>query len=114
MICIAQTQNPPAWHAGFLAILPRIRRQARIAFRHLGPEAREDAVQEAVANACQTYARLAARGKLSVVHPAALARYVVAQVNDGRLVGGRLNTREVLSRYARQRKGFRVERLDRY
>ena len=114
MICIAKTQNPPAWHAGFLAILPSIRRKARIAFHHLKPEAREDAVQEAVANACLAYARLAERGKLDAAHPAVLARYAVAQVNDGRRVGSRLNVREVLSRYARQRKGFHVERLDRF
>jgi ADP-ribosylglycohydrolase len=76
MICIAKTQNPPAWHAGFLAILPRIRRTARIAFCHLRSEAREDAVQEAVANACRAYARLAERSKLDAVHPAALVRYV--------------------------------------
>ena len=112
MICIAKTQNPPAWHAGFMAILPSIRRKARIAFRHLKPEAREDAVQETVANACLAYARLAERGRLDAAHPAVLARYAVAQVNDGRRVGSRLNVREVLSRYAPQRKGFRVERLD--
>ena len=40
----------PAWHAGFLEMLPAIRRQARLAFRHLDPEAREEAVEEAVAN----------------------------------------------------------------
>jgi hypothetical protein len=114
MICTAKTQTPPAWHAGFLAILPSIRRNARIAFRHLRPEAREDAVQETVANACLAYARLAERGKLDAAHPAVLARYAVAQVNEGRRVGSRLNVREVLSRYARQRKGFHVERLDRF
>jgi len=114
MICIAKTQTPPAWHAGFLAILPGIRRNARIAFRHLRPEAREDAIQETVANACLAYARLAERNKLDAAHPAVLARYAVAQVNAGRRVGSRLNSHEVLSRYARQQKGFRVERLDRF
>ena len=31
----------PAWHKGFLEMLPAIRRQTRLAFRHLNPEARE-------------------------------------------------------------------------
>jgi len=43
-----------AWHAGFLAMLPAIRTHARIAFRHLAPEARQEAVQEAVCNAGET------------------------------------------------------------
>ena len=42
----------PEWHEVFLRLLPAIRQHARIAFRHLGPEAREEAVEEAVCNAC--------------------------------------------------------------
>ncbi|MFH1265007.1 MAG: hypothetical protein ABIK89_04725 [Planctomycetota bacterium] len=33
----------PAWHATFLAMLPTIKTHAKIAFRHLDPEAREEA-----------------------------------------------------------------------
>ena len=39
----------PAWHTRFLAMLPAIEAHARIAFRGLAPEAREDAVQETIA-----------------------------------------------------------------
>ena len=46
------------WHAGFLAMLPAIQRHARIAFRKLDPEAREEAVQHVVCNACVAYRRL--------------------------------------------------------
>lgn len=54
MICIpTQPASAPAWHAGFLAFLPAVVRQASRAFRHLKPEARHDAVEEVVA-----YARL--------------------------------------------------------
>ena len=39
-------------------------------------------------------------------------RFAVAQVQDGRRVGGSLNVRDVTSEYAQQRKQWRVERLD--
>ena len=44
MVRIATPPKPaePAWHKAFLAMLPTIQRHARIAFRHLRPEARED------------------------------------------------------------------------
>jgi hypothetical protein len=41
-------------------------------------------------------------------------RYAVAQIRDGRRVGAKLNIRDVSSPYARMRKGFQVERLDRF
>ena len=41
----------PRWHAGFIAILPAIAAHARMAFRHHGPEACEDAVAECIAGA---------------------------------------------------------------
>ena len=34
----------PAWHGRFLALLPAVLRQARIAFRSLDPERHEDAL----------------------------------------------------------------------
>ena len=40
--------SAPAWHTRFLAMLPAIEAHARVAFRHLTPEAREDAVQETI------------------------------------------------------------------
>jgi len=51
------------WQIGFLALLPAIREHARIAFRHLRAEARDDAINEADANACVAYARLLQLGK---------------------------------------------------
>ena len=53
----------PEWHVSFLRMLPAIVTHARIAFRHLDPEAREEAVQEVVCNACRAVARLAELGK---------------------------------------------------
>jgi hypothetical protein len=42
-----------------------------------------------------------------------LARYAVAQVREGRRVGGRLNVRDVTSHYSQRQTGAIVERLDR-
>ena len=107
-------KSPPAWHAAFEAMLPIIENHARIAFRYLDDEAREEAIQETVCNACVAYARLAERGKTDVAFPSVLAKFGVSQTRDGRKVGGKLNIRDVLSDYCQQRKNLLIERLDRY
>jgi len=84
--------DPPAWHHGFLAMLPYILNHARIAFRHLRPEARQEAVQEVVCNAMVAYAALVKRGKVALAYPSVLARYAVAQTRDHRKVGGGIST----------------------
>ena len=104
----------PAWQGLFVELLPAIRRHARIAFRHLTLELREECVQEAVCNACRAVARMAELGKLELVYPSVLARYAVAQVKDGRKVGGHLNCRDVMSHYCQRQKKISVERLDRF
>jgi hypothetical protein len=107
-------KNPPAWTAAFEAMLPAIEAHAKIAFRHLDPDAREEAVQETVCNACQAYVRLVELGKTDVAFPSALAKFGVAQVRTGRKVGGRLNCKDLLSDHCRQTKNVIVERLDHY
>lgn len=91
-------KNPPAWHAGFEAMLPRIQAYAKFAFRHLRAESREEAIQETVCNACQAYKRLTALGKTDLAYPSALARFGVSQTRAGRKVGGSLNIRDVSSK----------------
>ena len=116
MIRVVSRSRPaaPGWHAAFLAMLPAIQRHARVAFRHLRPEAREEAVQETVCNACVAFARLVELNKAELAYPTVLARYAVAQVKDGRKVGGHLNCKDVLSPYCQKKKGLTVERLDKY
>lgn len=115
MIRISRSQpGLPAWHARFLAMLPAIKTHARIAFRHLTPEARENAVQEVIANALVAFVRLVQRQKIDLAYPTVLARYAVAQFHDGRRVGNRLNVKDVLSAYAQRQKGITVERLDQF
>jgi len=104
--------EPAPWHAGFLAMLPKIVTCARVAFRAYAAEAKEDAVQQVVANALVAYVRLAELDKLAAAFPTVLARFAIAQVRDGRMVGTQANAKDVLSYYARRRKGFIVQRLD--
>ena len=77
-------------HERFLAMLPRIRRQALIAFRDRGAEARQELAAEVVANAFCAYTRLVRRGKHDLAYPTPLAQFAIRQVRDGRRVGGRL------------------------
>lgn len=107
-------KSPPAWHAGFLAMLPIIKTHARVAFRYLAPEAREEAVEEVICNACCAYARLVKLNKTHLAYPSALARFGVAQTRNGRKVGGSLNVRDVSSEYCQRQKDLIVERLDRF
>jgi len=98
-------------HHDFLALAPVVERHARVAFRALGGEAREEAVAEAVAAAFAAHVALKARGRDPAAFPSMLATYSVLRVKDGRHVGGRRSSRDVLSRKAQQRRGFRVEPL---
>ncbi len=56
----------PTWHAKLLAMLPTIIRYAKRTFRSYDPEARQEAVQNVVANTTATVAGLARRGKLDL------------------------------------------------
>ena len=108
--CAAARNSKPV---DFLRLMPLIRRHARESFRRLDPEARDEAVQETVANAFVAYTRLVERHKLHVIAALPLARYAVAQIRTGRRVGGTLNIRDVSSGYCQQRQGVLLERLDR-
>jgi hypothetical protein len=95
-------------HAAFLALLPRIERHARNAFRHLGcPQCRDDAV----ALAWRWYLRLVARGKDPAEFVSTFAGYAVRAVRNGRRVCGQEAGQEVLSPRAQARHGFAVLRL---
>ena len=108
------SKSVPVWHAGFLAMLPTIVKQVRFAFRHLGPEARSEALQNCIANAMIAYARLYELGKIALAYPSVLGRYAISQTNDFRVVGGHLAIKDVLSRYCQVNKGVRVEHIDQY
>jgi hypothetical protein len=53
-------------------------------------------------------------GKLDLAYAGPLARFDVAQVKDGRMTGGHLNCKDILSPYCRRKKNVVVERPDRF
>jgi hypothetical protein len=110
---LRRRRTAPEWHAPFLRMLPAIRTHARVALRQRGPQAREGAVQEGIPHPRPPDKRLVELGKADIAYAGALARYGVAQVKDGRRVGGRLNVRDISSEYCQRRKGVTVKRLDR-
>ena len=95
-------------------MIPAIETQAKFAFRHLNREAREEAIQETVCNACQAYARLVKLGKTDVAYASALAKFGIRQTKEGRKVGSKLNCRDVLSSYGGKKRNLAVERLDQF
>jgi hypothetical protein len=97
-----------------MQLLPAIVAHAKYAFRNLRGEAKQDAIQEVIANALVAFVALVRRGKMSCAYSTPLAKYAVAQIKDGRRVGNRLRISEVLSRYAQQHKRFSVSRLDKF
>lgn len=107
-------KSVPAWHADFEAMIPSIERHAKIAFRYLDFEAREEVVQETVCNACQAYLRLVELDKTDVAYASVLARFGISQTREGRKVGGKLNCRDVLSDYCQRKKNLLVQRLDHF
>ena len=68
------------WPTDFLSMLPTIRKHTATAFRYLNSEAREEANQDAIADAMLVYARLVQLKKADLAYPAVVARYAVAQV----------------------------------
>ena len=102
------------WQPAFLKMLPAIERRARITFRHLKGDDRDEAVQETICNACLAYARLVDRGRADVATPSSLVLYAAAQFRDGRRVGSPLNINDVCSVYCQRRKGVKVQPLSRW
>lgn len=118
MIASTKTARPissrRSGNAQFLAMLPQIRKQASIAFLGARPEAKEELIAEAVANAYCAFVRLVDRGRKELVFATPLAHYAIRQVRVGRRVGTKLNVRDVSSEYAQRAHGFTVERLDHF
>ena len=98
----------------FLSMLPLIRRQASIAFRHRNAEARDELIEEVIANAYQAWFRLVRQGKAALAFPTPLAQFAIRQVRAGRRVGSRLNSLDILSGNARRARGLTVESLDQW
>ena len=121
MTCLVASAAPadspfpaPCWQKDFLWMLPQIERHARFAFRDRTGEARDEAVQETICNACVVFARLAKQGRAGAATWSSLAKYAIRQVRDGRRVGGSLNVKDVTSDHCRRRKQVKVQSLCRW
>jgi hypothetical protein len=100
--------------AKFLAMLPRIRRQAAYYLRHVSKKERADAIQEVVARSFISYLRLIERGKSDQAYAGPLARYGACQYFGGRRVGNPMNGHDVSSHYCQRSKRIIVEQLDHF
>ena len=94
-------------------MLPAIRNRACFAFRKLGPEARDEAMQQVVVSTFIAFGRLIEQNRAHLASPSALTRFAIAQECVGRRIDAPLNSNEVLSPYAQRRRGFHVQRLNR-
>jgi hypothetical protein len=101
-----------SWQTRFIEMVPEIRQRLRRAFRHLGPEAREDSIEEGVVHCLLAFARLHEDNRAQVASASTLAWYSVRLVKRGRPTAGRMNSKEPLSRYAQVGRGFHVEHLN--
>jgi hypothetical protein len=106
MSAIPQTVG---WQAGFMNILPCVQTHAKIRFRKLPAEKRDEAIQETIAAACMHYQLAAVQGRLHAVRPGTLADFAVRHVCTGRRVGGKQNgAKDVLSPVCQRRHGVNV------
>lgn len=96
----------------FLHMFPKIRAQARLAFRRLRPEHKDELVEEVIVNAYCAFVRLVCRGKISIAYATPLANFAIRQVLTGRRVGRKTSARDVMSTQARAAYGIVIERLD--
>jgi hypothetical protein len=99
------------WQSSFLCMLPEIQQRLRLAFRRLDPEAREDAIDEAVIHSLLSYTRLHDQGRAEAATASTLAWYAALAVKRGRPAGSRMNGKEPLSRYAQVGNGIQIEQL---
>ena len=102
------TRLPNKWSARFVVMLPQFRRTVRYALRNAPRYAHQEDMAECIANAFCAFAGLVRRGKGHLAFPSVLARFAVMQLRDGRTVGSRLNSQDLMSRYAKRRHGIEV------
>ena len=79
MVSLARNSQPrfsiAKCKAAYEKMLPSIKRHARICFRHLRAEAKQEAVQNVLANTWAAFVGLAKRGKLDQAYATVLAGF---------------------------------------
>jgi DNA-directed RNA polymerase specialized sigma24 family protein len=83
--------------AGFVRLIPAIKRQVRFRFRHLQAEAAEEVLHEVLAFAFVAYSRLDSRGKEARAFATPLTRHAVSRIRQGRRFASPSHSRDVMS-----------------
>ena len=99
----------PHTQAQFTQMLPEIQSRASLTFRHLDPDAKEEAVAETVAMCWKNHLQCSLRGK--AVGASSLAHYAMLGVKSGRSLNGQ-NSRDVLAPRTQILGRVAVESLD--
>jgi hypothetical protein len=103
----------PLWQEQFLIhILPVVEDLARFQFRGLPGSEQEESTAEAVTSALISFVRLIRRGRDPRKFATRLAQIALLRVQAGRLAGTPDRSEDVLSRLARQQRGFIVRSLE--
>ena len=93
----------------FLALLPKIRAVAKFNFRHLRAEARDEAIEEVVANAFVAFAKLVEQNRSHRAFGSTLGGYAVRQFRVGRRVGVRFKSTDIMAHRTRR---LRIRQLE--
>lgn len=109
-----KSRNDESFRNRFVAMLPAIREQARVAFRGSALNERDELIAEVVANCYIAFVRLCERGREDIAYPTPLAMYAIKQIRSGRQVGTNLNIHDVTSTYCQRNKNVAVKRLDQF
>ena len=99
----------PQAQSQFTRMLPEIQSRASLTFRHLDPEAKEEAVAETVAMCWKNHLQCSLRGK--AVGASSLAHYAMLGVKSGRSLNGQ-NSTDVLAPRTQILGRVAVESLD--
>jgi hypothetical protein len=106
-----QLPQTVGWQAGFLSMLPRIKRYAHRAFCDMRGEAKDDAVCEIIASCLCAYRRLHERNELHRAFASTLVRYAVKVYYRGRRVGTSQCSRDVYARAAQPGNTFEKQSI---
>ena len=101
--------SPKDLHAAFLALVPTIRKRARIAFAFCKcANQKADRIAETLALAWRSFVRLHERGRNPSAFPVVFAIYVARAVASGRRIAGGETVNDVMSQTAQRKHGFSV------
>jgi len=85
----------------FMVMLPKIRKNARWAFKDYRADRRAEAVQAIVVIAFELHHKLAVQGRLDESFPSPLSRFAIARYKDGRTGGAAACSTDVTSEHCK-------------